>query len=892
MNLDPSRPDADALLAHIASEETEQRRGRLKVFLGATAGVGKTYAMLEAAHARAREGVGVVVGVVETHGRRETQTLLEGLEILPRRRVDHRGVALEEFDLDAALARRPALILVDELAHTNAPGTRHAKRWQDVEELLASGISVLTTVNVQHLESLNDVVARITHVVVRETVPDKVLENAHEVELVDLPPAELLQRLEEGKVYVPEQARRARESFFRLGNLIALRQLALRYTAEHVDADMRIYRRAHAVTETWPVAERLLVGVGPAPSSRQLVRAAKRMADRLGAPWMAVFVETPEYASFPEADRQRVWETLRLARELGAETATVSGAGTATLVEHARRSNVTRILVGKPTHPPWRDRLFGSRVDRIVRASGDIDVYVVSADVEREAIPRRRGGPAVHSVGREYAAVTLLLAGLTAGAAQFRPDLEIANLIMLYLLAVLGFATWLGRGPAALASVLSVAALDWFFVPPYGTFNVADTRFFPVFGVMLVASLVIGGLTARVRLQAASARRREERTAALFAVTRDLVGVEEAGVIDEAVARHFQETFGLDARVLAPDPFGVLRVRSGGGARPASDPPVADWVLSHGRPAGPGTDTLPQAAAVYLPVSVRDGPARAVLELPAAAAAAFRDPERLQLAETFARLAGSALEQAHLAAASRRANQLVEMNRLKAEFVEVAARELAGPLERLAGALTAVTEAPNPTPTSPAVADALREPRESVARLLELVMDLLDLSGLQSRKIRLDLDDVPTGPLLARCVADARELVGALAPTVALELEADVPAVRADPERASRALRDLVVHALRRAGPSGRVVASADALGDFVVFSVADDGPVIPIDAQERVFEPLTESVGGGLGLALAREIVDAHRGEIWVDSGPGPGAVLSFTLPTTAPGTAERCPR
>ena len=643
---------------------------------------------------------------------------------------------------------------------------------------------------------------------------------------------------------------------------------------------MRVVRRAYGVTETWPVAERLLVGVGPAPSSRQLVRAAKRMADRLGAPWMAVFVETPEYAGFPEADRQRLWETLRLARELGAETATLSGAGTATLVEHARRHNVTRILVGKPTHPPWRDRLFGSRMDRIVRASGDIDVYAISADGGGEVAPRRRSGTE-RSAGGGYGAVMLGVAALTLGAVQLRTHLEMANLIMVYLLVVFAVASRLGRGQAALASVLSVAAMDWFFVPPYGTFNVADTRYFPVFGVMLVASLVIGGLTARVRLQAASALRRELRTAALFDVTRDLVGVEEPGAIDEALTRHFRETFQLDARVLFRDPFGTLRDRRGGEAGRARDPAVAAWVVTHGRPAGPGTDTLPQAPAVYLPVSVSGRPARAVLELPAEASAVVRDPERLQLAETFARLAGSALEQVQLAAESRRANQLIEINRLKTEFGGVAARQLRGPLAELGRALERVNgEASVTSPARRDEAEALDRAQENVGRLIELVDDLLDLSGLEEKRIRLELVDVRPADLLTRAVAAARDLVESAEPQVVQDAEPDLPPVRADVDRATRVLRDLAAHAIRRCGPDGRVVVCADALADFVQFSVADDGPGIPVAEQDRVFEPFMGAGGPGLDLTLAREVVRAHGGDIWVDSGPGPGAVFSFTLP------------
>src|SRR5262245_40529140 len=381
------RPNPDELLARVQAQESHQTRGKLKVFFGATAGVGKTYAMLQAALEKRAEGLDVVVGYVETHGRVETEALLGTptlrgmLPTLPRRKVEYRGTTLEEFDLDAALARHPALILVDELAHTNAPGSRHPKRWQDVEELLDAGINVYTTVNVQHIESLNDVVAQITGVLVRETVPDRIIEQADEVELIDLPPDDLLQRLKEGKVYVPHQAERAANNFFRKGNLIALRELALRRTAERVDAQMQGYRREHAIPQTWPTTERILVCIGPGPLGTRLVRAARRMAAGLHAEWIVVTVETPKNTHLPEAERDRIVQTLRLAEQLGAESLTLSGQNVSeAILDFARTRNVTKIVVGKPARPRWREILFGSTVDELVRRSGEIDIFVITGD--------------------------------------------------------------------------------------------------------------------------------------------------------------------------------------------------------------------------------------------------------------------------------------------------------------------------------------------------------------------------------------------------------------------------------------------------------------------------------------------------------------------------------
>src|SRR5882672_3166453 len=523
MRMHDNRPDPDILLARVQEEETHQARGTLKIFFGATAGVGKTYAMLEAAHTRSKEGVDVVVGWVDTHGRTETEALLEGLEVLPRRSVAYRGTTLGAFDLDAALARHPALILVDELAHTNAPGSRHAKRWQDVLELLDAGIDVYTTVNVQHVESLNDVVAKITGVVVRETVPDSVLEQADEVELIDLPPDDLLERFKDGKVYMPDQAQEAVRNFFRKGNLIALRELALRRTAERVDAQMRVYMHEHAIGKAWPTAERLLVCISPGPESARLVRSGKRMADRLGAPWVAAYVETPAQLRLPPEVRDRVTQTLRLAEQLGAETVRLPGQKMSeALLAFAHDRNVTKIVVGKPRRRLWTRILIGSIVDALVLGSGDIDIYVISAEREQGVSPplvRRR---AIPSDWAPYVWAIAVVA-LASGVARLTlPFFELANLVMVYLLGIVVVATRYGQGPSLVSSVLSVAALDFLFVPPVYTFAVSDVRYVFLFAVMLVVGLVTSSLAARIRTQADAASQRERRTAALYAMSREL----------------------------------------------------------------------------------------------------------------------------------------------------------------------------------------------------------------------------------------------------------------------------------------------------------------------------------------------------------------------------------
>ena len=640
------RPDPDALLALANAEEEAARRGKLKVFLGATAGVGKTFAMLEAARELKRRGIDVLVGVAETHGRKETEALLEGLEVLPPRLQEHKGIRLKEFDLDGAKIRRPAVILVDELAHTNAPGSRHAKRWQDVEELLAAGLDVFTAVNVQHLESLNDLVGKITGVAVRETVPDSVLERADQVELVDLPPEELLKRLQEGKVYVPDQAARAVESFFRPGNLIALRELALRKTAERVEAQMQRYRELHGVAETWPVAERLLVAVSSGPTAAKLVRAARRLAERLRAEWVVVYVETPAEVGLPEKEKDRVWQTLRLAERLGAETATLSGERPAEeILRYARRRNVSKIVVGKPLHSRWKDALFGSVRDELVRSSAGIDVYVISGDAEDGwAVPERQTSREGDRWGYAVAvAVTTAAAGISA---LIHPRFEEANLVMLFLLGVVGVASRYGRGPAILASVLSVAAFDFFFVNPYLTLSVSDTEYLLTFAVMLVTALVISTLTVRLRQQAEAARVREERTAALYAMSRDLAAAKDAEEILQAAARHIQSVFLSQVLLLLPDEAGSLAERASESVTflfDTREQAVAQWVFDHGRMAGKTTDTLPAAKGLYLPLRTSRGIV-GVLGVHPADPRRLVVPEQLHLLEAFANQIALAVE--------------------------------------------------------------------------------------------------------------------------------------------------------------------------------------------------------------------------------------------------------
>jgi two-component system sensor histidine kinase KdpD len=645
-----ARVDPDELLRRMAEEERQAKRGKLIVFFGAAPGVGKTYAMLEAARTERDQKRDVVIGVVETHGRYDTGALVLGLELLPRRTVSHCGVILQEFDLDAALARKPGLILMDELAHTNAPGSRHVKRWKDVEELLDAGIDVYTTLNVQHIESLNDVVAQVTGVVVRETVPDRVLEEASEVRLIDLPPDELLDRLADGKVYVAERAGRAVENFFRKGNLIALRELALRSTAERVDAQMRVYKTAHGIQRPWATTERVLVCVSASPSSARLIRAARRMAASLHAPCIAAYVETPASLAMSDADRRRLAENLRLAEELGAEAVTLTGESAAqATVRYAHSRNATKIVLGKPTHPRWRDLFRVSFLEEIVRSSDEIDVYVISGDA---AVPSRSSAPRPKASVRPAAYLASAAAAIAATLVAwvfFRRQL--ADAVMIYLLGIILVSMRFGYGPSIGAAVLSVLLLDFFFVAPNLSFSVSDFHHVVTFAVMFVVAVVISHLTRRIRLQADAAHYRERRTASLYDMTRELAATRMTRDVAEVAARHVHEVFEARVAVLVPAAGGRLdNLATGDWAFTPDDNErgIAEWVGSHDKPAGLGTDTLPSARALYTPLR---GAQRGVgvLGVSPADPGRFIDAEQRSLLDVFASQIASTLERAQLA---------------------------------------------------------------------------------------------------------------------------------------------------------------------------------------------------------------------------------------------------
>jgi len=882
------RPDPEALLAEVREQERRAGRGRLKIFFGASPGVGKTYAMLEDARAKRREGVDVVVGVVETHGRAETTALLEGLEILPRRPIEYRGITLHEFDLEGALARRPTLLLVDELAHTNAPGSRHARRSQDVEELLAAGINVYTTLNVQHLESLNDVIAQITGIQVRETVPDSILDQADQLELADLSAEDLLTRLREGKVYVPDQAARAVEQFFRKGNLIALRELALRRTAERVDAQMRGYMREHGIRETWPAAERLLVCIGPNPAGARLVRAGKRMATTLKCDWVVLYVEAPGQR-ISASDRDALVQNLQLAEELGAPTVTLSGLNPAEeVLAWARAHNATKIIVGKPTHGRWRDRLFGSMLDHLIRGSGDLDVYVITGDVE-EATPRR--GP---FVGRpsplaEYARAGLVVVLATLVSFPVIRFLSLTDVAMVFLLGVALVASRYGRGPTIVASFLSIALFDFFFVPPRFTFAVSDVGYVLTFGVMLAIALLISGLTLRIRAQAETARERERRTGALYAMSRDLAAARDLGELITAVSRHVRETFGAPAQILLPDDTG--RLQSPAGVTPLypmdeKEQGVAAWVSARGRAAGAGTDTLPAARALYLPLATASG-IIGVLGVRPDDPKRFQDPGVQHLLDAFAGQAAVALERARLAERTQKEQVEIAAERLRTSLLSSLSHDLRTPLGAITGALSSILE-DRGTLSDTTRRDLVQTAADEAHRMNRLIGNLLDMIRVESGALQVHKEwqplEEPVGVALIRLEDRLRDH------PVAVRLPPDLPLVPIDGVLIEQAFINLLENAVKYTPAGTPIEIAATAVDGAVRVDVADRGPGLPPGDEDRIFEKFyrapspapaaTATSGVGLGLTICRGIITAHGGRIWAENRPGGGAVFHFTLP------------
>jgi two-component system sensor histidine kinase KdpD len=900
------RPDPDQLLEHVQAQEARAKRGHLRIFFGASAGVGKTYAMLEAARAVKAAGTDVVLGYVEPHGRVETERLTEGMDRMPTSTVRYRDIARSEFDLDAALARHPAILLVDELAHSNPvggePPPRHPKRWQDVEELLEAGIDVWTTVNVQHLESLNDLIVQTTGVQQRETLPDHVFDQADEVELIDLPPDDLLARLRAGKIYLQEDAANAVERFFRKPNLMALREIALRRVADRVEAAARDSAAGERTLHLRLARDRVLVATGPDAQSEQLIRVGKRLADALDADWTVVYVETPALLKLSERQRNRRIELLRLGESLGAETVTLDGpTAVEALLEYAATRHFTRVIVGSPKRSGWRALLRPSAAIELARRARGFDVITVAAteatarDTVR-SVPRSERPAAPIRWGR-YAGAIALTGACTLAAFVIFPHVDTVNLVMVYLLGVTLAGLRLGRGPSALASVLSVASFDYFFVSPRYSFAFSDAQYLLTFGVMLMISVIIATLMASVRQQTRVAGARERRTALLYAMSRELAATRGTAKMCEVAVRHVAEVFRCKVVVLLPDARGRLRYprdKPGETALRRADLAVAQWVADHGRQAGLGTDTLPGATALYEPLGDVERHLGVLAVLPENRRRVML-PEQRHLLETFAGQIGLALERALLAEQAEAARVSAEGESLRNTLLASISHDLRTPLAVMAGAGS--TLADHGALLDEATRSALARSIETKAReMSDLISNVLDLMRFESGQIRLRNDWQTIDELVESSLRTLDEPLKAYG--VELRLPADLPPVYVDATLITQVFTNVLDNIIKYTPPGTHIVITAivdangagPAPGSRARVTVDDDGPGLPAGDPALLFEKFQRGtgegtiVGVGLGLAICRAIIRAHGGEIEAHARATGGARIELTLPTTEP--------
>ena len=896
------RPDPDELLARVERDKAKARRGRLKIFFGAAAGVGKTYAMLLAARERRSENSDIIVGLVETHGRKETATLLEGLEVLPTKPIEYRGAVLQEFDLDAALKRKPSIILVDELAHTNAPGCRHPKRWQDIEELLDAGIDVYTALNVQHLESLNDDIGQISGIRVWETVPDTVFEAADEIELVDLPPDELLDRLKDGKVYLPQQAEEAIKNFFRKGNLIALRELALRQTANRVDAQMQDYREDNAIREVWQVNERIMVCIGPNALAERLVRAGKRLANSLRAEWIVVYVETPELQRLPAEKRDGVLRILRFAEQLGAETVALSAPDmSAALINLSNERNITKIIMGKPTRRGWKRLLLGSVVDMLISDAHNINLYLLGSP-----LPERDGGrdklegtlyrknPLPGLSGRlasrkkntlGYAWALVVTVASTGLAYLMFGRFELTNLIMVFLLGVVFIATRFGRGPSIFASFLGVALFDFFFVAPYFSFSVSDSQYLVTFMAMLTVGVLISNLTANMRSQAKVAGHRERRATVLYAMSRDMTAGQSEDEIVRSAVHHLYSEFGSRNVILFPDVNGRIMYPTGRAipeSLQAADRSVAQWVMDHNELAGQGTHTLPGAEAVYFPLSNKEATLGVLVLLPVNLRRVFL-PEQQKLLETFLGQIAQAIIRVRLTEQARKAQVEMEAERLRNSLLSSISHDLRTPLATIVGSASALVEDDNALKPEDKL-ELSRAIYDEGLRMSSLVNNILDMARLDAGAVELNKQWYPLEEIIGTVLTRLQKRLAGRRVTV--KLPPGIPMIYADAMMVEQVLINLLENVLRYTPEHSTVEILAKASASTVEISVADQGPGIPAGCESKLFEKFyrvrheAAQSGVGLGLAICRAIIVAHGGSIRAQNRPTGGAEFSFMIP------------
>jgi two-component system, OmpR family, sensor histidine kinase KdpD len=892
------RPSPEALLAAAKQEG----RGRLKIFLGAAPGVGKTYEMLLTAQAKKREEVDVVVGIVEPHGRRETEALLEGLEAVPRQQVDYKGHLLAEMDLDAILKRRPQLVLVDELAHTNAPGCRHPKRYLDVEELIAAGIDVFTTLNIQHVESLNDIIAKITRIRVRETVPDSVLDQADDIEVVDLSPEDLIKRLNEGKVYVPQQAERAVRHFFSRGNLTALRELALRRTAQRVDEQLLSHMREHAIPGPWAAGDRVLVCISEAPSTAGLIRYARRVADRLQVPWTAIYVETARTQRLTDAERDRIADFLRLAERLGASTITIPGRNIADeLVAYATANNITQIVIGKSSRSRWFEMVHGSVVHELVRKTGQISVHVISAD-DRESVPPKsvQTRPRVEPFRVEHYIGSAGVVGVALGVGLLiKHFVAVQSISLLFVMAVLTSAIVWGLLPALFGCVVSVLIYNFFFLPPLYTFSVGDPENAFLLFFFLVVAVIVSNLTARTRTQVVTARQRAKLTAELYAFSRKVAGI---GAFDDLLwATAYQITSMLNVRTVL-----LMPVKDGEGLEVASGYPPEDqlddadmaaarWTWEHNRPAGRGADTLPGGKRLFLPLRTGSGPV-GVIGIDRESPGPLLTPDERRLLDALCDQAAVAIERISLAKGLDEARVLTETERLRAALFTSISHDLRTPLASILGTVSSLRSFPERYSASQRE-ELLATLQDEAERLNRFVSNLLDMTRLESGAIELNLEFIDVTEIIGSALQRAGNVLAGH--EVEVDIAPSLPMLRLDAVLFEQVLFNLLDNAAKYSPARSKIGIRATRDGELVEIEVVDEGPGIPPADFERIFDKFyrvhaqdRRRAGTGLGLAICRGFVEALGG--WIvarNRRDRSGAVLTIRMPIVPEISAKREP-
>jgi len=881
-----NRPDPAQLLSQIEADEQREKRGKLKIFFGSSAGVGKTYAMLQEAHRIQAEGIDVIAGIIETHQRPETKQLLEGLPQLPRLEVEHRGVKVSEFDLDAALIRNPAILLVDEFAHTNAPGCRHPKRWQDVEELLKAGIDVYTTINVQHLESLNDVVESITGIPVREMVPDSMFDEANDIVLVDIPPDELLNRLREGKVYIAEGANeRAIQNFFKKTNLLSLRELALRRTADYVDADTDDERRREGLSTPNIAGDRIMVCIGPDKFASKLVRTGKRLAAALKAPWIAVYIEAPDAESQSPRIRQHIQQVLQSAENNGAEVITLQGARIGDeLIDYARNRGITKIIIGKSIRPFWKRLFRGNLAEMVIAESGDIDVYIVTAPAPAflsQTFSQKKNPFSFPAIRISDYIFALIFVAVSTGIGYLLRStfsgISHSDVIMIYLIGAVTAAAWLGRWPAMLYSLLSVGCFNYFFVEPVFTFNVYDSSYWLTFAVMFFACFVISSQAARLREQMLFSRRRERETQLFYKLTKQLSVTRDERIMAKNMESCIAEALQAGTNIWYPDEKGALTLYVGSVvADQIKEETAAQWCFDHREPAGLGTNTMPSAQHYCLPVIGTKSVLGVLGILPKSGHEAFLSDQVVML-KTLAGLLASALERLRAAEVAEKTNLLVEKEKLRNTLLSSVSHDLKSPLSAITGAASALLEE---TPKNPLLVSI----RQEATRLTRVISNLLDITRIEGGQINLHLQPYYPAEIIGSAVDTCREMMKKHKLT--MHVMDNMPLVKMDGLLMGQLIQNLLENAAAHTPAGTEVDIKADIIDGAFRLEISDNGPGIPAGQEKEIFSKFAtfsrgdRPKGTGLGLAICQSIMAAHQGKIWAENKPEGGCRFMIEMP------------